>query len=284
MSIKDFIKNKLHKSLYNSAYSRSLYSLFGIVIKEIQVSFKQFFTWKYPIRSFFRTFTIVFSSLMRLLFGRSLKYSFAFTGEDRIIEGIVKPIINKPGYYVDVGCNHPKFLSNTYGLYRKGWTGICIDPNEQLIKKYAYYRPKDIAVAALISNEVEERTFYYAENDVLSTTEESNLSEISRLGLSYHTNKLSTNTLTAVLLENKAPREFDVLSIDAEEHDFKVLISLDFEIFCPKLIIVEDETFCFSSHSDNEFVKFLASKNYIMTGYVLTNAYFVKEDQDTVEQ
>ena len=31
------------------------------------------------------------------------------------------------GFYVDVGCFHPKKHSNTYLLYKRGWSGINID-------------------------------------------------------------------------------------------------------------------------------------------------------------
>src|SRR5690606_40339073 len=139
---------------------------------ELRQSFRQFFTWKYPILSLFRTIGIVLSALVRLLLGRTLKYSHAFAGEDKIIEGILKPKITQTGFYVDVGCNHPKLFSNTYGLYRKGWRGICIDANQKLINKYGFYRPKDRAICSLISDIVEDKTFYEVENNVLSTTEE----------------------------------------------------------------------------------------------------------------
>ena len=161
--MKTYLQKLLHRSLYHRAYSRAFYSLWGISIQEIRWAFRQFFSFRYPLRSLLHVFGVLCSGIGRLILGRSLKYSFAFTGEDRIIEGILKPIINRPGTYVDVGCNHPKFLSNTYGLYRKGWRGICIDANRTLIKKYALLRPRDIAVTALISDQEKEVTFYEIE-------------------------------------------------------------------------------------------------------------------------
>src|SRR5690606_712600 len=112
---------------------------------------------QYPFRSLFRTIVVILSALVRLLLGRSVKYSFAFAGEDKVIEGFLKPRITEPGFYVDVGANHPTLFSNTYGLYRKGWRGICIDANQDLIDSYALYRPMDKAIAALVSEDREER-------------------------------------------------------------------------------------------------------------------------------
>ena len=43
---------------------------------------------------------------------------------------IIKFFSNKKtGTYLDIGCFHPFLLSNTYLLYKKGWTGINIDMN-----------------------------------------------------------------------------------------------------------------------------------------------------------
>src|SRR5690554_2751995 len=142
------VQRYFHTQLYKSAYSRAAFTIWGLVIMEIRCSFRQFLSWKYPFRSPFRTAAIILSALVRLLLGRSLKYSYAVAGEDKVIEGLLKPKITQPGFYVDVGCNHPTLFSNTYGLYRKGWRGVCIDANQELIDLYALYRPKDKAVAA----------------------------------------------------------------------------------------------------------------------------------------
>jgi len=244
------------------------------VIKEVRSSFRQFYTWRYPLTSFLRVITLLSSSLSRLVLGRSLKYSFAFTGEDKIIEGILKPLITNNGSYVDVGCNHPKLLSNTYSFYRKGWRGICVDANEMLIEKYAFYRPKDIAVHALVSNKIEERTFYLSQNDVLSTTEQSNLQHIVDEGLTYERKQLLTRTLTSILDQYDFARVFDILSIDAEEHDLKVLKSLDFDKYHPRLIIIEDETFELLNQERNAINIFLKSKGYKLAGFILKNLYY----------
>ena len=277
--LKEFIRNKLNRSLYKSAYSRSFYTLWGVVIKEIGFSFNQFYTWKYPVRSFLRVMSIILSSFIRFALGRSLKYSFAFTGEDRIIEGILKPLITDKGYYVDVGCNHPIFLSNTYNFYRRGWKGICVDANERLIKKYALYRPNDLAVQALVSDKIEERSFYLCQNDVLSTTEQSNLEYITNEGLTYESKEFLSVTLTSILDQNNFVKKFDILSVDVEEHDLQVLKSLDFEKYCPKLVIVEDETFEFSTQEENAINIFLKSRGYLLIGSVLKNQYYLKDNK-----
>lgn len=208
--VKKTLQQLLNKQLYKSTYSRAFFTLYGVVIKEITQAFRQFFTWRYPVRSLLRTFSIIISALSRLFLGRSVKFSFAFTGEDRLLEGIIKPLITHQGFYVEVGCNHPVFLSNTYGFYRKGWRGVCVDANAQMINKFAYYRPKDIAVAALVSDLDEKRDFYVVQNNVLSTTEIDNIDVVEQEGLSYEKKQLETRSLTKILDDCKITQQIDL--------------------------------------------------------------------------
>lgn len=211
--------------------------------------------------------------------GRSLKYSFAFAGEDKVIEGLIKPLITKGGYYVDVGCNHPKFLSNTYGLYRKGWNGLCIDANKELIEKYKYFRPRDVAICALISNSTQERTFYKVQNNVLSTTEEIYLPSFREEGLQIEPIQLKPFTLTQILEKEKTPKFFDVLCIDTEDHDVQVLLSLDLDKFSPRLILFEDESFDPIYPEKNGAYRYLNEKDYLFKGFILKNLYFMRDDK-----
>ena len=262
--------------LYKSAYHRAFFSMLGIVIKEIRCVFRQFFTWKHPVFSVYRITAIVISSLTRLLLGRSVKYSFSFTGEDRMIESMLKPLITNTGFYVDVGCNHPVFLSNTYSLYRKGWRGVCIDANPTLIEKYAIYRPKDKAICTLISNVAQETTFYMVQNDVLSTTQINIAEEYKKQGLTVKETKTKSETLTEVLNRQNAPRQIDLLTIDAEDYDFQVLNSLDFSLYKPNLIVVEDDQFDTNKPNENKFCIFLFKKGYELKAFALDNLYFIR--------
>lgn len=270
------IKSALAPHLYHKSYSRAFFTLYGQVIKECRVSFSQFFTWHYPVKSFFRTLGIICTSLLRLLLGRSLKFSYSFTGEDRILESLIKSRITDTGFFVDVGCNHPIFLSNTYLFYKRGWRGICVDANEKLIHRYKYYRPKDHAVCALVSDTKETRTFYHLTNDVLSTTEPEFLNSYLNQGQKFQTTVMDPVSLTVILDNARAPLRFDLLSIDTEEHDFHVLRSLDLAKYTPSIIIIEVEDFNPADPLTNPVVSYLASKNYKLEGFILTNLYFRK--------
>jgi hypothetical protein len=271
------IKEYLHTLLYQKAYSRAVFTTLGLAAKEIRMSFRQFFTWRSPVFSFFRAIKYMLLPLLRLLQGRSVKWDYGFTGEDRLIESLLKTRITYNGFYVDVGCNDPRFLSNSFLFYRRGWRGICVDANEKLINKHRTIRPNDTAICALVSDTTQERTFYELTNSVLSTTETQFLSEYVAQGQQINkARRLQPQTLTQILDTCQAPAVFDYLSVDAEEHDLQVLQSLDFNRYTPRLIVVEDETFDPANPAANEILRFLSEKQYRLAGSILKNVYYLK--------
>ena len=80
-------------------------------------------------------------SLLRKITGAGSVISYGQFGEDALIQRTLK---KKKGTYVDIGCYHPILYSNTYGLYRRGWKGIVVDPNKTLKSIYTLLRHKDI--------------------------------------------------------------------------------------------------------------------------------------------
>jgi hypothetical protein len=278
MKIKQVAQQIFYKPLYKSAYSRAIFTSIGIFLQESKVCFSQFFTIRYPL-SFFHAIHQWHLSTFRLLAGRSARISYAHTGEDRLIDSLLKPIITQKGFYVEVGCNEPIFISNTFSLYKRGWKGICIDANETLIKKYARLRPQDIAISALVSNVKTTRDYFIYTNNVLSSTEQMNIDTKEEPGFEVvQTKKLQTETLTEILDRCKAPASFDLLSVDAEEHDLQVLQSLDFIKYSPRLIVVESDTFNPSKPQEDLIYQLVMSKGYIFEGSVLKNLYFVKSN------
>ncbi|MBC7486382.1 MAG: FkbM family methyltransferase [Cytophagaceae bacterium] len=277
MSFRFIAQRIFSKQLYKSAYSRAIFTSMGISLQETKVCFSQFFTLRYPL-SFFYALHHCITSWMRWTAGRSARMSYAHTGEDRLIDSILKPIITKKGFYVEVGCNEPIFISNTFSLYKRGWRGICIDANETLTRKYGRLRPRDVAITALVSNEKTTRDYFIYTNNVLSSTEHMNIDIKDEPGFEVsQVKKMQPESLTEILDRCKAPARFDLLSVDAEEHDLQVLQSLDFSKYSPKLIVVESESFDPSKPDNDLIYQLVMSKGYRFEGSVLKNLYFLRK-------
>ncbi|MEP6794292.1 MAG: FkbM family methyltransferase [Saprospiraceae bacterium] len=101
--------------------------------------------------------------------GLANKLTYSQFGEDVFItEKLDEYNLNKV-LYVDVGANHPTDISNTYLLYRKGYNGIVIEPNAELIGLFRTFRKRDIAMMIGCSNMCSILKFNISKTPVLSS-------------------------------------------------------------------------------------------------------------------
>jgi hypothetical protein len=201
---------------------------------------------------------------------RNVKLSFSEFGEDILIQSHFN--YKENGFFVDVGCNHPVTNSITFALYLKGWSGVNVDGNKDLVNECLRIRKKDISVNALVSNEEKEVEYIRFSNDALNSINGDVIEEWNK-SMVIAKEKRSTVTLTN-LLKSYFPngKKIDLLSIDVEEHDFEVLSSLDFQLFPPQLIVIEMKNFRMSE--PHPIRNFLMEKNYEMIYYARLNGYF----------
>src|SRR3954471_24181728 len=54
------------------------------------------------------------------------------------------------GFYIDVGAGHPVADNVSCWFYLRGWRGIAVEPQPQLIELYPLVRPRDIAIPKLL--------------------------------------------------------------------------------------------------------------------------------------
>ena len=161
--------------------------------------------------------------------------SFSQGAMDLILDQIFKN--KKKGFYIDVGCQHPIKNNNTYLLHKKGWSGVNIDLDEANIALFNYFRPKDHNINVAISNKIEDLDLYYYHQKSPINTLDEKISSKQNAKIEKKI-KVTTNTLTNVL--NKISiSNIDLLSIDVEGFELKVLQGLDLEKYNPNIIVLE---------------------------------------------
>lgn len=138
------------------------------------------------------------------------------------------------GKYIDIGAGSAIEISNTYILYKMGWKGLCVEPNSHYTADWKRERPNDILITQPIMD-VE------AEFSMASTVMPG-----SWLYEDYIKNNTATflaQSLTLAHLLELYPDfyEVDLFSLDVELSEDKVLATANFEIFKPKLIIIEKQ-------------------------------------------
>ena len=212
------------------------------------------------------------------------KKSYSQGSMDLILNHIFKDKID--GFYIDVGCQHPIKNNNTYLLFKKGWTGINIDLDNVNIDLFNFFRPKDNNINSAISNKVEKvKLFYYHQKSPINTLDEKiSLKQQAKIEKKID---IQTNTLENIL-DNYSIKTIDLLTIDVEGFELKVLNGLNFDKYKPSVIIVEfldleaNKWEIPYNNLDNvlksEIYSFLINKNYKLVNWVNGDLVFIQKN------
>ena len=185
------------------------------------------------------------------------KKSYSMDGEDIFILNHFKNKNN--GFYIDVGCYHPLHRNNTFLLHKNGWSGINIDIHQFSIDLFNYLRPNDVNLNCAVSNSNGvTKMFYQKKLSQLSTIDEKQ-AKIAFQG-NIKTSEIKCFTLNAILEKLKFnDKKIDLLDIDVEGADLKVLKGFSLEKFKPELICVEIHE---KEIKDSEIYEYLSNFSY----------------------
>lgn len=147
----------------------------------------------------------------------------------------------KNGFFVEFGATNGIDLSNSYLMESQfSWRGILAEPGKNWHSQLIKNRKATIDYRCVWSKSGESLPFDECINPELST-----ISAFSHLG----TQKPSRNTaniynvdtvsLVDLLVQHKAPKNIDYLSIDTEGSEFEILKNFDFERHSIKVITCE---------------------------------------------
>ena len=143
------------------------------------------------------------------------------------------------GRYVDVGSGRPISGSNSYYFYKKGWSGILVDPIKRNELLSRVLRPRDDFYRALVGVQ-DEVNFYETYPYEYSTTSADIYENLLKSGLIELISKSQMNVKPLSDLNlHISQTEPSFLSIDAEGADFEVLQSNDWTKFKPRVICIE---------------------------------------------
>ena len=211
------------------------------------------------------------------------KKSYAMDGEDLAIDQYIEK--KEKGFYVDIGAHHPIHRNNTQLLFNRGWEGINIDVNQFSIDLFNFLRPNDLNLLTAISDQEGEITFYYQKKfSQLNTTDKKIAHE--HFNGNFNERLVKCQSIHNILINSKYKEvKIDFLNIDVEGAEMKVLRTLNFEIYDPKLICIEilgyrdlDSKKREIRIKDDEIFRYLIGKNYkkVWSGSSYCSHLFVK--------
>lgn len=198
---------------------------------------------------------------------------FSQFGEDLVLQSL---FFDQPsGRWIDVGAFDPIYYSNTYLLYKKGWTGINVEPNPAGHRKFLRLRERDVNLNLAVGSEASRSCDFWCSGPWSSLTK-------SRAEFSGHAPERISVPVTSLqaIAETNACLSPDLLTVDCEGHDLDVLQSADWTCFRPRCIVVEDA----ESDVESEIATLLASARYLrLINLGLSAVYIHAEDKSLVK-
>jgi FkbM family methyltransferase len=150
----------------------------------------------------------------------------------------------RDGFYLDVGCYHPKQASTTYYLENHlGWSGIGIDAQEKYRPLWETHRPRSKFFAYVVTDE-SGKTVTFHQAGAISSTEVENIEKWEKLrDRVYKVAAVELPTITLDdLLQREGVEKVDFLSIDINGTEPTAMAGFDIQRYRPDLVHIEVHT------------------------------------------
>jgi len=208
------------------------------------------------------------------------KFSYAQCGEDLIVDFVLKALKIRAPFYLDVGAGDPVRLSNTYLFYRRGLSGVCVEPNPELCARFRRRRPRDRCLNVGIGPADQVLPFHVLDPPTLSTF---SAEEARRFAAEEGARVVRVLDVPLLPLQSlcaqHCPATPDFVSLDTEGLELEVLQSVDFQRFRPAVLCVE--TISYSTRGqgrkDAAVIQHMEANGYLAYGDTHVNTIFVDE-------
>lgn len=222
------------------------------------------------------------NNIYNILKSEKFKYqkgiSFSQFSEDLIIHTICRTYNINYTNYLDIGANHPIYFNNTYFQYRQGYTGINIEPNIKNWKMLEYTRAKDINLNIAISSFESLSKFYHFENSMYDTMSEFEVEKLEKKGIRIvSSSKILTRTYNTLCKEYFGDSPPNMLFIDTEGYEKKIIDTIDFMKYAPKLMCIETYSYG-SSFKNLDLINIIKSYGYTLIADTFVNSIFLRND------
>jgi FkbM family methyltransferase len=202
-----------------------------------------------------------------------LRY-YGQNGEDAILWRF----FHKPhGFYVDIGAFDGKYLSNSLIFERSGWHGICVEAHPQYAELCRQNRPRATVVNKAVVADNRDTVELVADQTGLFTGQTPDMETVERWfrACDFPDPQWETIEIEATTLEKLLGRcpPIDFLSLDIEGGETDVLLTIDFELHRPRVLLLEANT----AEELEALEETLALVGYRVARSMLWNHFFCAE-------
>ena len=207
--------------------------------------------------------------------------SFSQSGEDLIVAYIFRVLgIDKPTY-MDIGAHHPFRLSNTALFYKRGCSGINIEPDPELFSAFQSKRSRDINLNIGIGKSSGELTFYKMDVPALNTFSQE---EALRMQ-AKHGHKIVAEVKVDIMTPSQVVDKYHggsfphFLSIDVEGFEQEILSAIDLNKTAPLVVCLE--TISYETNGtgvkNTQLIDEMMKRGYMVYADTYINTIFVKQ-------
>jgi FkbM family methyltransferase len=203
------------------------------------------------------------------------RISYSQCGEDILIDSVFQYFHLPKISYLDIGANDPVYLSNTYWFYKKGSSGICVEPNPVLFKNIKRKRRRDICLNVGVGVSSQKGIdFHIIDPDTLSTFSKESAEASIRAG--YHLKKVVQIPLVPVgdIVEQYLGHAPHLVSLDTEGLDLQILQNFNYTLYRPIVFCVETIAFM-GTEKISAISDFMEDNNYFVYADTFLNTIFV---------
>jgi FkbM family methyltransferase len=186
---------------------------------------------------------------------------------------------HEPGFYLDIGAHHPIKHSNTYLFYKRGWRGVCVEPNPELVPLHQRERPHDKIINAGLASQSGTLRYHRfdesLENGFFAKELVANRVADGRTYLGeMNVRCVSVRDFLAAEVSEKV----DFLNIDVETMEPEILASWDWTLCKPSLICAEIHARDIDAMLRSDVATILLNAGYTPMSRGLMSAMFVAND------
>lgn len=169
--------------------------------------------------------------------------------------------------FIQIGCNDGVYRDPLYKFVKKKkWTGLMIEPNPAMMSKLKENHKKSLSRLLFIDKAIGEQgsfTLFWCKEDTgMASTQKNHVEKhIGKRGFAILEQKIEMITFTNLIEKYLDFSNVDILLLDTEGWDAKILDSIDFARFNADIIIFEND------HVDETIYLQLIEK-FSLIGYV----------------
>lgn len=195
------------------------------------------------------------------------------TGEDVVV---AQYLPERTGHFVDVGAGRPTVENNTWHLYKRGWTGVLVDPLPMNCREARWTRRRDRIIQSACGRQEGTAEIFVMEPWQYTTVSRDQVAKACQHGAKlkkrYKTRIIPLNSLNL----RSTPMSPSLMSVDVEGFELEVLLGNDWSQFRPRVILVEDHSIAESDirNTNSPTDELLRSEGYKLRAFTgLTSVY-----------